>query len=573
MWYSTVERISIVKKYTKLCSSLTLGILMIVNSQICVQAENTDLNDNVLNATLLMEELLNQEYNATKSEIEDVIQKNEWNYTLTMESFYNNGNPYDELDYQESIAAVCTIMNHSHRTIADINFLEYSITESSMETFESKKTDKYIEVEDGVYEKKGTYYITMDGIYPTYSERGDGYYEQDGTEKIVLDSTTIKYGEVDLKIKDNETLFVDAEITFSDVEDEYNERLDKIIASGIDESYLEQSIFIQTQTGNNLLTDDAIEQLQEAAENTTGNRLNILNVASTLIGRVPYQWGGKSTKSGYDTSWYTFENGEQKGLDCSGYVQWVYRTAGYSEETWQQLLSTSMIMQTCEQIPVDELQVGDLGILNTGETTNHVGIYIGNGYYIHCNASDKTVSISKPKFTLFYRVPTVDEETLFPVSEGNVASKINYTNEELYLVAQTVWHEARGEGANGWIAVAEVIKNRVLSTAYPEKIYDVIYQDGQFSYNGEITNMTPPETEISIVKMVLDGNISILGNENIMWFRNPAISTSSQDWNTTETEVISNTELPENEDTVKSYEETWNGHAPYMIIGHHVFYI
>ena len=84
------------KKYTKLCSILTLGILMIVNSQICVQAENTDLNDNVLNATLLMEELLNQEYNATKSEIEDVIQKNEWNYTLTMESFYNNGNPYDE---------------------------------------------------------------------------------------------------------------------------------------------------------------------------------------------------------------------------------------------------------------------------------------------------------------------------------------------------------------------------------------------------------------------------------------------------------------------------------------------
>ena len=171
------------------------------------------------------------------------------------------------------------------------------------------------------------------------------------------------------------------------------------MASGIDETSLSQSVFVQIQSGIQLLSDDEKKQLETAEIEAEGNRLTLVNVASSLIGSVPYQWGGKSSKSGYDTSWYTFENGQQKGLDCSGYIQWVFRTAGYSEDIWKQLTSTSTIMQTCEQIPQSDLQIGDLGILNNGETINHVGMYIGNGYYIHCNAGDKTVSISKPEFT------------------------------------------------------------------------------------------------------------------------------------------------------------------------------
>lgn len=533
----------------------TLFSVALANMPTNIKAEETLLKDDILNATLLMEELLNDEYSHVESTLQQDIENNNWNYTLTMDSFYENGNPYDNMDYQQTIAVLCTVMNHSSATIADISFLKMYETPATIEKNVPVKTDRYKEVQEGLYEKTGVAYITEDGTYPLYKETEDGYYIIDGEQEIALDRETEDYATVTLELKSTDELMADVGIDFSSVENEYSQRLGEIMASGIDETSLSQSVFVQIQSGIQLLSDDEKKQLETAEIEAEGNRLTLVNVASSLIGRVPYQWGGKSSKSGYDTSWYTFENGQQKGLDCSGYIQWVFRTAGYNEDIWKQLTSTSTIMQTCEQIPQSDLQIGDLGILNSGETTNHVGMYIGNGYYIHCNAGDRTVSISKPEFTLFYRVAGTDSEILFPQTDGDVASSITYTDEELYLIAQTVWHEARGEGSNGWIAVAEVIKNRVLNPLYPETVQDVIYQTGQFSYNEQIVNMIPNETEIEVVKMVLDGKVSILGDDNVLWFKNPTIT---DDY---EADIDSTSEIGD-----------WNGHKPYKLIGSHMFY-
>lgn len=533
----------------------TLFSVALANMPTNIKAEETLLKDDILNATLLMEELLNDEYSHVESTLQQDIENNNWNYTLTMDSFYENGNPYDNMDYQQTIAVLCTVMNHSSATIADISFLKMYETPATIEKNVPVKTDRYKEVQEGLYEKTGVAYITEDGTYPLYKETEDGYYIIDGEQEIALDRETEDYATVTLELKSTDELMADVGIDFSSVENEYSQRLGEIMASGIDETSLSQSVFVQIQSGIQLLSDDEKKQLETAEIEAEGNRLTLVNVASSLIGRVPYQWGGKSSKSGYDTSWYTFENGQQKGLDCSGYIQWVFRTAGYSEDIWKQLTSTSTIMQTCEQIPQSDLQIGDLGILNNGETINHVGMYIGNGYYIHCNAGDKTVSISKPEFTLFYRVAETDSEILSPQADGDVASSITYTDEELYLIAQTVWHEARGEGSNGWIAVAEVIKNRVLNPLYPETVQDVIYQTGQFSYNEQIVNMIPNETEIEVVKMVLDGKVSILGDDNVLWFKNPTITDDD------EADIDSTYEISD-----------WNGHKPYKLIGSHMFY-
>lgn len=533
----------------------TLFSVALANMPTNIKAEETLLKDDILSATLLMEKLLNDEYSHVESTLQQDIENNNWNYTLTMDSFYENGNPYDNMDYQKTIAVLCTVMNHSSATIADISFLKMYETPATIEKFVPVKTDRYKEVQEGLYEKTGVAYITEDGTYPLYKETEDGYYIIDGEQEIALDRETEDYATVTLELKSTDELMADVGIDFSSVENEYSQRLDEIMASGIDGTSLSQSVFVQIQSGMQLLSDEEKAQLETAQQEVEGNRLTLIDVASTLIGRVPYQWGGKSSKSGYDTSWYTFENGQQKGLDCSGYIQWVFRTAGYSEDIWKQLTSTSTIMQTCEQIPQSDLQIGDLGILNSGETINHVGMYIGNGYYIHCNAGDRTVSISKPEFTLFYRVAGTDSEILSPQADGDVASSITYTDEELYLIAQTVWHEARGEGSNGWIAVAEVIKNRVLNPLYPETVQDVIYQTGQFSYNEQIVNMIPNETEIEVVKMVLDGKVSILGDDNVLWFKNPTIT---DDY---EADIDSTSEIGD-----------WNGHKPYKLIGSHMFY-
>lgn len=52
---------------------------------------------------------------------------------------------------------------------------------------------------------------------------------------------------------------------------------------------------------------------------------------------------------------------------------------------------------------------------------------------------------------------------------------------EVFCLAKTVYHEARGEPIEGQIAVAHVVLNRVNSERYPDKVCDVVYQKHQFT--------------------------------------------------------------------------------------------
>ena len=45
-------------------------------------------------------------------------------------------------------------MNHSKKTIADIDFLNYDVSESSVEMPQPLKSDKYVETEDGEVPKQ-----------------------------------------------------------------------------------------------------------------------------------------------------------------------------------------------------------------------------------------------------------------------------------------------------------------------------------------------------------------------------------------------------------------------------------
>jgi len=52
--------------------------------------------------------------------------------------------------------------------------------------------------------------------------------------------------------------------------------------------------------------------------------------------------------------------------------------------------------------------------------------------------------------------------------------------EDESLLARIMYHEARGEGYSGMIAVGIVIKNRVMSDRFPNTIREVIKQPHQF---------------------------------------------------------------------------------------------
>lgn len=501
--------------------------------------EETTLTDDVLNAATLLEELLDFQYDSMKAELSSQITEKGWNRTFTMQSFDNAGNPFSGLNYQETIASLCVIMAHKDILITDISFADMSVEEDTVNTEVPYKVTNYSETQEpGIYIKDGIRYITESGTYDTYTLGEDGYYHVSGTEEIMLDTENVAYGSVTFSSTDPASILSSCGMSLSDYAEEYEDRLLRIQTGDYTEQGIEQSVFLNL-IKEQLIGEDESIALESALSQTAGNRNIIINVAASLIGQVPYQWGGKAVHAGYDSTWWTFDDsGAQKGLDCSGFVQWVYMSAGYAEDTYVPMISTSSMLASLEHISSEELMPGDIGIMHDGsnERTNHAGIYLGNGYWIHCSSSAGTVTISQFDFKVYLRAAGIEDSCLSePVYASLTDNTSSYSEQDIYLLAQTVWHEARGEGMNGWIAVAEVILNRVNSTAYPDTISEVIYQgsDGgkeQFQNSSEISSCTPSAAAVAATRMVAEGRTSILNDPAVLYFRNPGDINDNSDW-------------------------------------------
>ncbi len=77
---------------------------------------------------------------------------------------------------------------------------------------------------------------------------------------------------------------------------------------------------------------------------------------------------------------------------------------------------------------------------------------------------------------------------------------------DVYLLAQCIYSESRGEPYKGQVAVGAVVLNRVRSSAFPNSIAGVIYQRGAFSAvdDGQI-NLTPDNTALKAAKDAMNG--------------------------------------------------------------------
>jgi cell wall-associated NlpC family hydrolase len=96
--------------------------------------------------------------------------------------------------------------------------------------------------------------------------------------------------------------------------------------------------------------------------------------AISMVG-VKYRYGGNSAQSGFD---------------CSGFVRHVF-----SESIALELPRTSYAMgKLGEPVEKDDLQPGDLVFHNTlNRALSHVGIYLGEGRFVHAPSRGKSVEI------------------------------------------------------------------------------------------------------------------------------------------------------------------------------------
>lgn len=98
-------------------------------------------------------------------------------------------------------------------------------------------------------------------------------------------------------------------------------------------------------------------------------------MAVKMVGK-PYRMGGAAPSTGFD---------------CSGLVHFSYRQAGIvvPRSTEQQLLASRAVARS-------KLRRGDLVFFDQeGKKKSHVGIYLGDGRFVHAPSSGKHVRVDR----------------------------------------------------------------------------------------------------------------------------------------------------------------------------------
>ncbi|KAF1686792.1 C40 family peptidase [Pseudoxanthomonas taiwanensis] len=96
--------------------------------------------------------------------------------------------------------------------------------------------------------------------------------------------------------------------------------------------------------------------------------------APSLVG-PPYRYGGSSPETGFD---------------CSGLVNYVYRDM---LDLRLPRSSRELARLQGPKLPPERLAAGDLVFFGSGGQVNHVGIYVGEGRFVHAPSTGGTVRL------------------------------------------------------------------------------------------------------------------------------------------------------------------------------------
>lgn len=160
--------------------------------------------------------------------------------------------------------------------------------------------------------------------------------------------------------------------------------------------------------GNLTITNaDAQAVLNGLPDDISPERRAVVETALKLYGKVNYFWGGKSLVIGWDSRWgqlkQVWADGSPTtgtyrpyGLDCSGYVDWVFYNMSGGEYIIGHGGGAHAQHTYCTEITWNEARPGDLVFYPEDE---HVGIVCGRDedgglLVIHCASSANNVVIT-----------------------------------------------------------------------------------------------------------------------------------------------------------------------------------
>ena len=317
-------------------------------------------------------------YDAALAEVDQIIADGGYDHNLSMQALVNNALVSSEYDTCYVLAAYSASMVQRGTTKADLqNKLNAVADQMYAVTYEVKQAQVTVETDDGP-EMQTVEYVACT-IQPF-------------DQSVILTA----FG-------------VDTGAQYDQFQVTYGEAILNMSNS------LKMTMYGTTSDGSVPPISDAELNLFLASLDCSGKRKELMRCALSLVGRVPYFWGGKSAP-GWNSDWNTprlvtaagsSSTGTIRpyGLDCSGFTEWVYQTAlGVTlyDGTWNQWDATHAITK-------EELLPGDLGFMAVPGTVpvNHVLLYAGedadgNMLWVHC-ASGTGVVLNSPDYVTQYR--------------------------------------------------------------------------------------------------------------------------------------------------------------------------
>ena len=317
-------------------------------------------------------------YDAALAEVDQIIADGGYDHDLSMQALVNNALVSSEYDTCYVLAAYSASMVQRGTTKADLqNKLNAVADQMYAVTYEVKQAQVTVETDDGP-EMQTVEYVACT-IHPF-------------DQSVILTA----FG-------------VDTGAQYDQFQVTYGEAILDMSNS------LKMTMYGTTSDGSVPPISDAELNLFLASLDCSGKRKELMRCALSLVGRVPYFWGGKSAP-GWNSDWNTprlvtaagsSSTGTIRpyGLDCSGFTEWVYQTAlGVTlyDGTWNQWDATHAITK-------EELLPGDLGFMAVPGTVpvNHVLLYAGedadgNMLWVHC-ASGTGVVLNSPDYVTQYR--------------------------------------------------------------------------------------------------------------------------------------------------------------------------
>ena len=172
---------------------------------------------------------------------------------------------------------------------------------------------------------------------------------------------------------------------------------------------------------------------ESVGDDVSEERVNVISAAYSLVGKVGYFWGGKSTVIGEDPSWGTSETVSAEGskstgtiraygLDCSGFVTWAVIN-GYQDKAMQGAVGdgTSDQWEKANVVSEADAQPGDLVFQKGPEagSDNHVGILCGktdagDWIAVHCSSGKNGVTVGEA-YSASFRY--IRQPSFYPTSE------------------------------------------------------------------------------------------------------------------------------------------------------------